>query len=356
MPQPQERDIEKTTAQLRDWLTAKVEAPVELTSLGGPQDTGFSSDTLMFDAEWDDGSGRKSHPLVVRLKPTGFPVFPVYDISIQFRCMHTLASIGVPVPTMLWLEEDEGVLGSPFYVMDRLEGRIPPDRPPYHMEGWMFDAAPAERARVWWSGLEAMAQVHTCDWQALDFGFLDEPARGATGIDQQLHFYREFLDWALDGEESALFERAYAWLLANKPTNEPVRLLWGDARIGNEIFDDSGCIAVIDWEMATLGNPAADLAWFLFVDRHHCEGIGAERLEGLPERDETIARWEKLTGLDARSTIDYYEVWAAFRFSVIMIRLGNQFKHYELIEQDSDFHLNNTVSGLLAKVLDEVGA
>ena len=133
-------------------------------------------------------------------------------------------------------------------------------------------------------------------------------------------------------------------------------LSWGDARIGNQIFDDSGCIAVIDWEMATLGNPAADLAWFLFVDRHHGEGIGVPRLEGLPERDETIARWEELTGLDARSTIDYYEVWAAFRFSVIMIRLGNQFKHYELIEQESDFHLNNTVSGLLTKVLDERGA
>lgn len=356
MPQPHERDIAKTTADLETWFTSKVDAPVELRSLGGPESTGFSSDTLMYDAVWDSGNGPKTTALVVRFKPTGFPIFPTYDLTIQYRCMERLGPAGVPVPRMLWLEEDEAAVGSPFYVMERLDGRIPPDRPPYHMEGWLCDAPAAERARIWWAGLEAMATVHNCDWKGLGFDFLDEPARGATGMSQQLDTYRDFLDWALDGEKHPLFERGYAWLCENRPTQEPIRLVWGDARIGNQIFDDSGCIAVIDWEMATLGDPAADLAWFLFVDRHHCEGIGVPRLEGLPGRDETVARWEALTGLAARETIDYYEMWAAFRFATIMIRVGNQFKYYELLEQESDFHVNNTVSGLLAKLLDQHGA
>jgi aminoglycoside phosphotransferase (APT) family kinase protein len=356
MPQPHERDIDKTTHDLQTWLSEKVGSVAKLNSLGGPENTGFSSDTLMFDASWETVTGPQNTPLVVRLEPSGFPIFPTYDITVQYRCMEKLGPVGVPVPRMLWLEEDASVVGSPFYVMERLDGRIPPDRPPYHMEGWFFDAAPDERARVWWSGLEAMAQVHNCDWKKLGFDFLDAPERGATGLSQQLDYYREFLDWALEGEKHPLFERGYQWLLDNRPAEEPVRLVWGDARIGNQIFSDGGCIAVIDWEMATLGDPAADLAWFLFVDRHHSDGIGVPRLEGLPGRDETIARWETLTGLDAHSSIDYYEMWAAFRFAVIMIRCGNQFKYYELLEADSDFHVNNTVSGLLAKLLKERGA
>jgi aminoglycoside phosphotransferase (APT) family kinase protein len=358
MPQPPERDIENTRAQLEAWLAGRVSdaTDVQLRSLGGPENTGFSSDTLMFDAAWSAGGRRIETPLVVRFEPIGFPIFPSYDITIQYRCMDKLRSVGVPVPQMLWLEEDAAVLGSPFYVMERLEGRIPPDRPPYHMEGWLFDASADERRLIWMSGLEAMTKVHTVDWRALGFDFLDEPQRGVTGIDQQLHYYREFLDWALEGETHPLFERAYRWLDANRPSEEPVRLVWGDARIGNQIFDDQGCIAVIDWEMATLGNPVKDLAWFLYLDRHHSDGIGVARLAGLPDKDETIARWEALTGLDGHSTIDYYELWAAFCFSVIMIRCGNQFRHYGLIDADSDFHVNNTATGLMERVLAERGA
>jgi aminoglycoside phosphotransferase (APT) family kinase protein len=358
MPQPAERDIEKTTVELQAWLAGRLAqaTEVELHSLGGPEHTGFSSDTLMFDAAWLSDGRRVETPLVVRFKPSGFPIFPSYDITIQYRCMDKLAAAGVPVPRMLWLEEDDAVLGSPFYVMERLDGQIPPDRPPYHMEGWLFDAGAERRRSVWMSGLEAMAKVHTADWRALGLDFLDEPERGETGIDQHLHYYRSFLDWALDGERHPLFERAYAWLDARRPSNEPVRLLWGDARIGNQIFDERGCVAVIDWEMAALGNPVEDLAWFMYLDRHHSDGIGVARLDGLPDANETIARWQSLTGLDARTTIDYYELWAAFRFAVIMIRCGNQFRHYGLIDADSDFHVNNTATALMQRVLDERGA
>jgi aminoglycoside phosphotransferase (APT) family kinase protein len=103
--------------------------------------------------------------------------------------------------------------------------------------------------------------------------------------------------------------------------------------------------------MVTLGNPVQDLGWNLFLDRHHSEGLDTPRLPGFPSREETIARYERLSGRSAEH-VDYYEVFAAFRFSVIMIRLAQMIVEYGFMEADSDFETNNTPTQLLAKMLD----
>ena len=77
-------------------------------------------------------------------------------------------------------------------------------------------------------------------------------------------------------------------------------LLWGDARIGNIIFDGTRPAAVLDWEMVTLGSPEMDLAWSIFLDRHHSEGMGLPRLEGFPSYEETVERYEALTGFEVQ--------------------------------------------------------
>lgn len=353
MPKPTERSIEKTRDDLARWLAGRIPhaRDIEIRSLGGPEETGFSSDTLLFDFAWHENGMRHVEPVVVRLEPAGFPVFPSYEIAWQYKLMDGLRGVGVPAPRMLWLEEDPSSLGARFYVMERVEGRIPPDRPPYHMDGWMLQATPAERASLWRSGIEAMARVHRADWRALGFGFLDRPDFGKTGIDQQLGYYERYLSWALGSDRHPTCERALKWLRANQPSGEPLRLCWGDARIGNMIFRDGTCVAVLDWEMATLGNPAEDLAWYMYLDRHHCEGIGVPRLEGFPSRDETVAQWEELTGLNARSTLDYYEIFAGLRFAAIMVRVVRQMKHYEVLPADSTFDIDNPASQLLAKIL-----
>ena len=353
MPKPPERNVEETGGLLARWLARVLPAAtgIEVRSLGGPEDTGFSSDTLLYDFVWRENGELHEEPVVVRLEPSGFRIFPDYDISLQYRCMEKLRGIGVPTPRMYWLEESPEPLGAPFYVMERLEGVIPPDRPPYHMDGWMTQASPQTRRAIWNSGLEAMAKVHTADWESLGFDFLDRPELGARGLDQQLAYYRSFMDWALGDDAHPVCQRAYEWLDANRPGDEPLRLCWGDARIGNMIFRDERCVAVIDWEMAVLGNPVQDLAWYIYLDRHHCEGIGVERLDGLPSRVETVAFWERATGLPAAGTLDYYEIFAAFRFAVIMVRVGRQMMHYELLPADSDFHVQNPASALLEKIL-----
>src|SRR5439155_21392253 len=88
-----------------------------------------------------------------------------------------------------------------------------------------------------------------------------------------------------------------------------IALCWGDARLGNQIFAGQTCVAVLDWEMAHLGDPVADLAWWIALDRCFSEGVGAPRLAGFPDRDATIARWEQLTGRRARH-FEYYEIFA----------------------------------------------
>src|SRR5690606_32188017 len=129
-------------------------------------------------------------------------------------------------------------------------------------------------------------------------------------------YYRRYLAWAGGDRPQPLIERALDWLEAHRPADEPTVLCWGDARIGNIIFDGTRPAAVLDWEMVTLGSPEMDLAWSIFLDRHHSEGIGTARLEGFPGYDETVARYEALTGHRVRR-LHYYLVLAGMRFAVI---------------------------------------
>jgi aminoglycoside phosphotransferase (APT) family kinase protein len=110
---------------------------------------------------------------------------------------------------------------------------------------------------------------------------------------------------------------------------------------------------VIDWEMVTLGSGEEDLAWTIFLDRHHSEGIGTPRLEGFPSYEETVERYQEWSGFDVRN-LHYYQVWAGYRFGCVMMRLAQQLHHYEMMDEEAsrNFELDNTVTRLLAKLLD----
>ncbi len=349
-----DRDPDKTTRQLTGWLNKKLPEAQEILvqNLKAPEATGFSSDTLMFDLHISTNGKTEKKKLVARLKPTGdYNIFPIYDISQQFNVMRILSDTDIPVPDMMWLEEDESVLGVPFYVMEFVEGRIPTDMPPYHTDGWIPELSPLQRRDLWFNGLETMARIHTLDWQKLGLGFLDQTETGQTQIAQHLYYYDAFFSWGMMGKEHPVCAKALAWLHAHQPEGpEPVFLCWGDSRIANMIFQDQKCMAVIDWEMVRLGNPEEDLAWWIWMDRCFSDGLGTPRLEGFPNRDETVDRWEKLTGFRVKH-LEYYELWAAFRFSLMMARVGISMKHAGQLPEDSDFDINNFASNLLEKML-----
>ena len=151
----------------------------EIVNLASPA-IGYSSETLLFDLQYRRDGETVTEPLVVRMEPQGIPVFSRYDLKLQFRIMKTLADSDVPVPGMRWFEEDRSLFGGPFYIMDRVAGDIPTDRPPYHIEGWLKEQTPERRRAIWLNGIAAMARIHRLDHRDFDLAFLDEPALGAT--------------------------------------------------------------------------------------------------------------------------------------------------------------------------------
>jgi len=359
MPHPEKRDPEQIRRQLLPWLARRLPQAkaLELRDLRSPSDTGFSSDTLLFELHWEQAGEKHQRRLVARIQPRGFNVFPSYDLTIQYRVMEALAGSDVPVPRVLWNDWSGRVIGAPFYVMERMEGWVPADVPPMHTAGKVAEElGPEERALLWWNGLEAMARIHRLDPFALGLGFLDAPERGDTPLLQQLTDYDQFFSWGTGNRgRYPLIECSLTWLRENAPGEEPTRLCWGDSRLANQIFSGLQCVGVLDWEMVRLGNPVQDLAWWISADRCFSDGLGVERLEGFPDRAATVARWEEMTALPAEP-LDYYEVLALMRFAVIMARIGLQMKHYGLAPDDSALDVENLASLTLQRKLEELGA
>jgi aminoglycoside phosphotransferase (APT) family kinase protein len=356
MPTPWQRDLEADAVGFERWLRTKLPEAKDLrmSPLVAPQSSGFSNETLLFDLAWTEGGERHEEALVVRIQPIGVQVFPEYDLGLQFNTMQLLANTDVPVPRVFWLAaEDTEVFGAPFYVMGQVKGRVPTDQPPYHAGGWMHDVSPAEREAIWLGGFDAMARIHRLDVDATGFGFLRRPALGATGLDQELAYYARYFDWAAAGRRQPTIEMAREWLLAHKPADEPECLVWGDARIGNIIFDGTAPAAVLDWEMVGVGSPEQDVGWAIFLDRHHSEGIETPRLEGFTSYEDTVRFYEERSGHEVKH-LDYYQAFTGYRFAIIMLRIAQQLVHYELMspEQGREMELNNTVTRLLAKLLD----
>ncbi len=352
MPIPKQRDPEVTRTLLEGWLRGRLDGAtgVHVAQVQLPAATGFSAENLIFDAEWEAGGQAQRGSYVAKVAPTGYQIFPEPRIGEQYRLLQILAKAGIKVPAVHWYESDHDVLGAPFYVMSRVGGQAPTDMPPYHTDGWVTEVSPQIRERIWWSGVEVLAQVHSLDVQAHGVGFMDQAHYGPTGIRQRLGYWHNYLSWAYQGQVPVA-GTALAWLHEHMPPEpDPPVLLWGDSRIGNIMYADGQLTGVLDWEMATLGQPEEDLAWFLYLDRHHSEGCGVPRLPGFPSRGQTIARYEQLTGRRMRH-MDYYEVLSALKFTAVMARIGQLFIHYEMVPPDNDFPYNNTASQLLAKTL-----
>jgi len=346
----QDRDLEPLRRRLEAWASERLRGPARVSNLAVPGG-GFSNETLLFDLDWREKAADGAHgasrreALVARLEPA-FRVFPHYDLERQFRVLERLQGSPVPVPGVRWQEPDPGPLGAPFYVMERVEGLIPPDRPPYHAGGWVTELAPAERTALWWNAVATLVAIHRLDLR--DFDFLAAEAAGDP-LERQLADYRRFLAWAARGRPQPTVEAALAWLERERPAVEATALCWGDARPGNMIFREGRCVAVLDWEIVTVADPEQDLGWWLFLDWHHSTGIGVPRLTGIPDREETIARWEEGVGRAAKH-VHYYEVFAGFRFGVIMIRVAQHLASLGLPIPE-DFETNNPCTRALAHFL-----
>lgn len=358
-PTPSLADPDAVRAHLQEWLneTIFVDQPVSITDFIIPEGTGMANITVLFDASWQENGQQQSQPMVARLQAQGDKLaFPSYDLPMQFAVMTLLADVpGIAVPDLVAQESTGDVLGMPFYIMKKTDGLIPPDIPPYHIDGWIVASTPMERKNLWWSGVDMMAQLH-------QLSLHEEPLQGfleqknfvrrydfPRGLAEQLQYWQHYMVWGLEGAHNLHCETVLEWLKLHQPIDEPQALCWGDSRMANVIFreDKSAVAALLDWEMLVVGNPVQDIAWWIFMDELFSLGLGCPRLEGFPSREDTARYWAQKTGLSIEA-LHYYLVFAGLRISLILARMS-------LAKGDNSMVAESFASQYMMKVLQEEG-
>ena len=169
-----------------------------------------------------------------------------------------------------------------------------------------------------------MNRIHTLDINDLKLKELDKKYRNNNPLDIDIDYYQNFLDWGMDGEDNPLCNNVLSWLRENKPKkNNPLSLCWGDSRPGNILYDNFKASALLDWEMATYGDPISDIAWGLAVDDASSIGLTVDRLEGSMDYEEALALWSEHTGFSTEN-YNYYRIFSLLKFSVIMVRVAKK--------------------------------
>ena len=334
MPQRSTRDPAELRANLEHWLRERIARDAEVTSMTPPTGNGMSSETLVFDATWSEDDGTRSASLVARVAPdpAAVPVFPVYDLDRQFRVMQLVRErTTVPVPRVFWSEAEGRYLGAPFFVMERVDGVVPPDIMPYNFGSWLSEATPEQQARLQAAAIGVIARLHAIERPEETFAFLELNRAAATPLRRHLADQRAYYGWAMDGLRVPLLERAFAWIEDRWPPDEGDTVFnWGDARIGNILFREFEPVAVLDWEMAALAPRELDVGWTIFFHRFFEEVAAQHGLPGMPHfmrRDDVAGAYESLTGHAPRD-LDFYTAYAALRHGIIMARIALRAVHF----------------------------
>ncbi len=329
-PRTSTRDRVELGRRLAAWLSRQVPGAT-LGQLEVPESNGMSSETVLFELTWHDGHGARRRRCAARLSPdpAAAPVFPVYDLGRQFRVMALVGErSSAPVPATLWYEPDAAAVGSPFFVMERVDGLVPPDVMPYPFGSWLSEASAADQRRLQDSAVRTLAAIHGANVSPTDLAFLELDRPGDSALRRHVADTAAYYEWVVsDGARSPLIERGFTWLDDHWPDEEaPATLSWGDARIGNMMFSDFEPVAVLDWEMAATGPPEVDLGWMIYLHRFLDDITLEAGLEGMPgfmRRDDVAESYEKAAGRSPRH-LDFYCLYAALRHAVVMSRVARR--------------------------------
>jgi aminoglycoside phosphotransferase (APT) family kinase protein len=251
--------------------------------------------------------------LVLRKQPAGHILPSAHAVDREYRILGALADTEVPVPRPILFHADPGVVGTPFFLMERLEGRIFPD---YALPG----VEPAERRALYLAMAETMARLHRVDWRARGLADFGRPGN---------YFARQISRWtrqwqAARTREDVHVDRLITWLPAHVPPDDDTSIAHGDFRFGNLMFHptEPRVIGVLDWELSTLGHPLADVAFNTIAWRTSPEeyggilGLDLAAL-GIPSREEYLAYYCARAGR-AEGPAVFHEAFSLFRMAVIL--------------------------------------
>ncbi len=257
--------------------------------------------------------GTAAQHYVLRKKPPGQLLPSAHAVEREFRVMRALAETDVPVCSMLLICEDSSIIGTPFIVMEHVQGRV------FH-DPTLPGLSPADRAAVYAHACEVLAALHAV-----------EPSRvGLAGFGKSGNYYaRQISRWsrqyrASETQEIPAMDRLMEWLPKNIPAFEETRVVHGDYRLGNMILHptEPRIVALLDWELSTLGDPLADLAYNLMTyylpsTRHSTLANNDTTSTGIPTRDAQLKRYCALSGRDAMQHWNFYLSFSMFRSAAI---------------------------------------
>ncbi len=254
--------------------------------------------------------------VVLRRPPRG-PLPPsAHDVLREARLLRALEPTPVRVPRVLAVCEDQTVIGAPFYVMEQVKGEVITSSLPAQLED------PGERGRIADELIDALVEIHAVDWMGVGLEGFGKP----TGyLERQLRRFSGL--WDLNRtRELPEVEQLGRWLRENLPQSLPSTVVHGDYRLGNAMFAPTAparLIAIFDWEMATIGDPLADLGYLMSHWLEHGEATGrftlhtVTSLPGFPNRAELIARYEARAGRSVPD-LDWYVTLALWKAVVFM--------------------------------------
>ncbi len=286
-------------AFLRKQLPTLV-GPMRLQAIGGGQ----SNPT--FFVEFDN------RRMVLRKKPEGEVLPSAHAVDREYRVMRALAATGLPVPPTVLYHADTAVVGTPFYLMDRVEGRVFADNALPGMEL-------TERRAIYLAMAETMARLHQVDWRAA--GLADF---GKEGQFFQRQLRRWTQQWALSKtRENPAIDELIGWLGAHMPDDDTTTIAHGDFKLNNLMFHptEPRVVAVLDWELSTLGHPLADVAFNTVPWRTlPTEFGGIRELDlaalGIPTEQDYLAHYHRAAGRSEQPE-PFHWAFAFMRWAVI---------------------------------------
>jgi aminoglycoside phosphotransferase (APT) family kinase protein len=284
---------------------------------------------------------------VLRKKPIGQLLPSAHMIEREYRVMHALRDSGVPVIRTHLLCEDPAIIGTPFYVMDFAEGRV-------FRDPALPDLAPDERRAIYIAMADVMARLHAVDWRAIGLEGFGKP----TGyLARQIALWTRQYEAAKTHEIPA-FDALIRWLPANMPADEITTIAHGDFRLENLMYHptEARVIGVLDWELATLGHPLADVAyncmiWHLDPATPNLGGLAGRDLAalGILTEAEYLGAYARSAKLAHIENYAFFLAFAFFRFASIAQGV------YARARAGNASAPNALQVGLLAEPLAELG-